>query len=114
MTNIRKFAHGYYGLLKTFLFSHVALLCYFVCAEIISKFIQQRRGEFEDAYVPLYFIAVLELLAIYLLMSFWNAIKKYDGKIIWSYLSKFYALFVLQCILSPLYFACYLIYLSDA
>jgi hypothetical protein len=111
MINIRLFARGNYGLLKTFLLSHVALLCYFICAEIFTKFMQQRRGELEDVYAPLYFIAVLELLTIYLLVAFWNAIKKYDGKKVWIFISKSYAFFVLQCLMAPLYFIGYLYYI---
>jgi hypothetical protein len=104
---------GNLGLLKTFLISHFALLTYFICVEIISSQLPQRHGEFENPYIPIYFIAVLEALTIYLLYSFWNSIKKYDGSKIWSYLSKLYALFVSQCVLLPLYFACYLMYLSE-
>lgn len=113
MSFIKNFMRGNYGLLKTFLLSHVALLCYWICTELIVRFMPKRRGELDDAYAGLYFIAVLELLAIYLLLSFWNAIKKYDGRKAWVYMSMLYALFVSQCILLPLYILGYLVYLSE-
>lgn len=104
---------GELGLLKTFLLSHVALVSYFVIGQIIAMQLPQRRGEFENSSVPLYYLAVIELLGIFLLYSFWNAIKNYEGKKLWLILSKLYAFFVSQCVLLPLYIAGYMIYLSQ-
>jgi hypothetical protein len=113
MLLLKNFLQGNCSLLKTFLLGHLALVVFIIGAETISKFLPQQGGEFDDTYTPLYFIAVLELLAMYLLISFWNAIKKYKGSKVWLNLSKLYAFFVVQCILLPFYISAYLIYLSE-
>jgi hypothetical protein len=113
MNFIKRYVQGDFGLLKTFLYSNVAVIFYVIASEAISMSFLQVRGEFESAYTPLYFIAVLELLAIFLLISYWNAIKQFEGGKVWVYLSKLYAFFVLQCILLPLYISAYLIFLSE-
>lgn len=104
---------GEFGLLKTFLLSHFALVSYFVIGQIIAMQLPQRRGEFENSSVLLYYLAVIELLGIFLLYSFWNAIKNYEGEKLWLIFSKLYAFFVSQCVLLPLYIAGYMIYLSQ-
>jgi len=114
MTFLKLFTRGNLGVMKTFIFSHITLILFFVIAQLITNQLPQRRGELENSYVVLYFLLALELLGIYLLYSFWNAIKKYNGKKVWLLVSKSYAFFVLQCLIAPFYFFCYLIFLSDA
>ena len=114
MTLLNLFIRGKYGLLKTFLISHVVLIFYLIFAEIIAIKLPRVRGEFENPYMPLYFVVVLELIGIFLLFSFWNAIRIYKGKRLWTNLSICYAFFVLQCVLLPLYVGGYLVYLSDS
>jgi len=110
MTFLKLFTRGNFGVLKTFIFSHIALILFVVIAQLITNQLPQRRGELENSYVVLYFLLALELLGIYLLYSFWNAIKNYNGKKVWILISKSYAFFVLQCLMAPLYFIGYLYY----
>ena len=114
MTLLNLFMRGKFGLLKTFFISHVVLIFYFICAEIIASKLTHVRGEFENPYMPIYFATVLEFIGIFLLFSFCNAIRNYKGKRLWTNLSICYAFFVLQCVLAPLYVGGYLIYLSDS
>ena len=113
MTFLKLFTRGNLGVLKTFFFSHIALILFLVSAQLITNQLPQRRGELENSYVSLYFLLALELLGIYLLYSFWNAIKNYNGKKILMLISKSYAFFVLQCLIAPFYFVGYMFYLSD-
>jgi hypothetical protein len=111
MTLLKLFTRGNLGVLKTFIFSHIALILFFVIAQLITNQLPQRRGELENSYVVLYFLLALELLGIYLLYSFWNAIKNYNGKKVWMFISKTYAFFVLQCLMAPLYLVGYMYYI---